>query len=491
MEQRKRPENAVITKEAGSENLKGTAFLLQTPRLLLYPLIIIVQLAASAVGGIGFVSGNPPALLLTGAFLWLVWFFGLFVLALNPTDHILSGQAKQLRKAGIITVSALLVLVVLEGAFVIARYSGVKFTGVLHELDQTFIYNDATALCHQATENLLHGENPYASGNIVKAIEEYGGASDRITPRREGIFTSVFPYPTEAEMKEAWQKALDNPTLSTPEIETRMNYPAGSFELPALFMWLGIKDIRLVYLIFVVLALGGVIRLTPKQFRWPLVSVIIVGLAFWNSIAGGETGSLAFPFMLLGWVLFRKGPWASAILMGIAMSVKQTAFFLVPFYLVLMFHSFGIKKTILVAGTMAGIFLATNLPFIIRDPMLWMNSMGAPMSEDFFPVGAGMVTLITSGLINIQSPAVFTLMEGFVMGVGLTWYFLNCRKYPHTGPILAFFPLFFAWRSLWSYFFYIDIIVVAAVIIDEYGDNLNQFGQIGPISIPANTGGQV
>jgi hypothetical protein len=30
-------------------------------------------------------------------------------------------------------------------------------------------------------------------------------------------------------------------------------------------------------------------------------------------------------------------------------------------------------------------------------------------------------------------------------------------------------PLFFGWRSLWSYFFYIDIIVLAAIIIDEYG----------------------
>jgi hypothetical protein len=55
-----------------------------------------------------------------------------------------------------------------------------------------------------------------------------------------------------------------------------------------------------------------------------------------------------------------------------------------------------------------------------------------------------------------------------VFGTGLAWYFVNCRKYPHTGPILAFFPLFFAWRSLWSYFFYIDIIVLAAVMIDEY-----------------------
>jgi hypothetical protein len=468
------PEKVATIKEAGSGKfINRTAYLVDSPRLLLYPLIIIVQLAASAAGGAGFVSGNPPSLLLTGTFLWLVWFSGLFALALSPTDRLLSGLAGRLRKIALISFSMLAIMVIVEGVFVFARFSGVNFTGLFHELNQSFVYNDATALCHQATENFLHGENPYANGNVVKAIEEYGGASERITPRREGMFASVFPYPTEVQLNAAWQKALASPTLTTPEIETRMNYPAGAFELPALFLWLGINDIRWVYLIFVLLALAGAIWLAPNQFRWPLAAVMLVGLAFWNSIAGGETGSLAFPFMLLGWVLFRKNFWASAVFMGIAMSAKQTAFFLVPFYLVLMFRTFGIKKTVLVAGTMACIFLASNLPFIVRDPGLWINSMGAPMSEDFFPVGAGVITLVTSGLIQIKSSAVFTLMEGFALGVGLTWYIINCRKYPHTGPILAFFPLFFAWRSLWSYFFYIDIIVVAAVIVDEYGNRFN------------------
>jgi hypothetical protein len=76
---------------------------------------------------------------------------------------------------------------------------------------------------------------------------------------------------------------------------------------------------------------------------------------------------------------------------------------------------------------------------------------------------------VTSGLISVRSPAVFTALEATVFAAGLAWYFRNCRRYPHTGPVLAFLPLFFAWRSLWSYFFYIDIIVLAAVVVDEYG----------------------
>ena len=95
------------------------------------------------------------------------------------------------------------------------------------------------------------------------------------------------------------------------------------------------------------------------------------------------------------------------------------------------------------------------------------------MSDDFFPLGAGVITMVTTGMIPIESPSMFNLMEGVALGAGLTWYYLNCRRYPHTGPILAFLPLFFAWRSLWSYFFYIDIIVLAGILIDMKENSLD------------------
>jgi hypothetical protein len=331
-----------------------------TPRLLLFPLITIVQLAASAVGGIGFVSGNPPSLLISGTVLWLVWFAGLFYMTLSISEQFLTRIARRLQVFALVAFSLLALTGIFEIVVVSANSQGKIQTRLFGELDKVFLYNDATALCHQATYNFLEGKNPYANGNIVLAIQDFGGASDRITPRRVGMFANVFPYPTEAQLNAAWQKALSSPNKSTPEIETRMNYPAGAFELPAPFIWLGINDIRWVYLIFVLLALIAAIWFAPSELRLPLAGFMLVGLTFWNSIAGGESGSLAFPFMLLGWVLARKHPWPSAALMGIAMSIKQTAFFLVPFYLVSIFRTFGVKKTALTAGTIAGIFLASN-----------------------------------------------------------------------------------------------------------------------------------
>ena len=72
------------------------------------------------------------------------------------------------------------------------------------------------------------------------------------------------------------------------------------------------------------------------------------------------------------------------------------------------------------------------------------------------------------GVFEIQSPLIFSVLQIIVCVSALVWYFNNCLRYPNSGLLLAVLPLFFAWRSLWAYFFYIDIIILASVIINEY-----------------------
>jgi hypothetical protein len=75
-------------------------------------------------------------------------------------------------------------------------------------------------------------------------------------------------------------------------------------------------------------------------------------------------------------------------------------------------------------------------------------------------------------------------MEIIVGLACLTWYYFNCRRAPHAGLVLAVLPLFFAWRSLWSYFFYFDLIMFAAIILNEYGADK----QTVPLTTAARTG---
>ena len=133
------------------------------------------------------------------------------------------------------------------------------------------------------------------------------------------------------------------------------------------------------------------------------------------------------------------------------------------------------RKVIPVIGIVSILFLAMNLPFFIGNPVLWIQSIFAPMTDPMFPLGVGIVTIVTGELVNIQSSLPFTVIELSALITSVIWYTRNCRRYPNTGPILAILPLFFAWRSLWPYFFYTNIIALAGILANEYGNN-----KVGP-----------
>jgi uncharacterized membrane protein len=168
--------------------------------------------------------------------------------------------------------------------------------------------------------------------------------------------------------------------------------------------------------------------------------------------------------------------------MGIAVATKQTAWFFVPFYLILLFKTYGVKKLFAGIALIAGIFVITNLPFATGNWQIWFNSVTSPMTDLMFPSGLGLITLVTSGIVKLRSSLPFTILEAISFIVAVGWYFKYCRKYPQTGPLLAVVPLFFAWRSLFPYFFYVDLISLAYIMVNE--ENLLQ--KIAPETGAAN-----
>ena len=459
-----------------------------TPRIHLFIIAILIKITASALSAVGFVLVSP-AFSISSTVVWLAFFAVLLLVASPAVDIYLKDRMRWLKPAALTIIIVFCVIGLL--LLVIASTIGLEsihsdkpegeISRIMVSFDKVFGYNDATALSHQATENLLNGKNPYAEANIVSAMIEFNGATDKLTPLREGRFADVFPYPPADQLQQLWQEAIKDPSRVPPELETKLNYPAGCFLFAAPFVWLGVGDFRLIYLIFLIPVLVYVIFRIPKNYRLFFIAALVASVELWNSLAAGENGFLYFPFLLLAWVLYRRNLWVSALFMAAVVAIKQITWFLLPFYLIVIFRTMGWRRLLAVFAIIVGVFIAANAWFFASAPELWLSSIFAPVAGRMFPLGVGAISLVTGGLFTVQSPLIFNTMEFGVFALAIIWYFFYCRRYPDTAPVLSVLPLFFAWRSLWGYFFYVDIIVLGAILINEYGAKSNQPLVIAPV----------
>lgn len=441
------------------------------PRYFLFFIAVALHLIACAVSGVGY-STYATIYWMAGMAIWILWFFVMFLIVTPQTDTFLLRARGGLKKTATVILIVLLAVGFCEG-FILGLFapgyikSGASndFVRSLEQLAHGFQYNDGTALIQQASENLLEGKNPYEHGNIIEAFLKYGGSYDRVTPIQEGRFKDVWPYPTQAQLKEIWDKAITDPSHPPVEIESHVCYPAGSFVLPAPFIAAGIKDIRIIYLLFVIAGLVYAIWRIKKKWKLLFICVALVSLEVWNGVAIGEAGAVIFPFLLIAWVTLGENDWLSAIFMGLAVATKQNAWFFLPVYLILMWRTSPRINVAAAIGIIAVIFLAFNAYFIIQNPGLWLESVASPMAEPIFPLGVGVISLVTGGIVSSANSLPFTIMEIVVFIGVIIWYYRNCKHYPDAGPLLAVLPLFFAWRSLWTYFFYITIIILARMLI--------------------------
>ncbi|MHB8105448.1 MAG: glycosyltransferase family 87 protein [Dehalococcoidales bacterium] len=451
-----------------------------TPRVLLFFLAVLVQLIASALSGVGYTL-HGSNFWLAGMLVWLVWFFIMFLIITPQTDAFFQRIYGQLKIGATTIFTALLVLGIAE-VVILGIYApwflnnGIDngFDEIIAQMQSGFRYNDGTALTQQAAENLLEGKDPYTNSNIITAYTKYNGAYDRVTPLRLGRFSSAFPYPSQEQVNQILNEAKQNPSPPPIEIESHVCYPAGSFILLTPFIAAGIKDIRIINIILVIAALVYVVWRIPGRKRLLFIAVVLISLELWNTLANGEAGIIIFPLLLVAWAALGKHNWLSIIFMGLAVATKQTAWFFLPFYIILLWQQSKPKMVAIAIGIIAAIFIITNGYFIAQDPSLWLQSITSPMVEPMFPLGIGFVSLVTSGLVNIQTSIPFTVAEVVVFIGAVLWYIRYGKRYPDIGPILAILPLFFAWRSIWTYFFYVTIIVLTRMLIRDEKNMLAQ-----------------
>jgi len=289
-------------------------------------------------------------------------------------------------------------------------------------------HSDAVAAVHRMAELLLSGQDPYAVFDLPEALARFHMIPELATHVEGGGVMHAY------------------------------NYPALSFLVVAPFVALGLGDIRWVYLGEILVL--AIVALSRLRLPWrPMALATIVGntIVLRQPILAGIDPSWAL-LVVGAWLAFRRA-WLSPVLLGLAFAARQTAWFVAPFYLVLVWQRAGRQEAIRRALISAAAALAVNLPFLVLSPQRFIEGVTAPILGPLEADGVGLVRFGLSGIGPLLPRAMYGAIALLVFGIVLA-AFVRWRRVVVSAPLVwPFIPLFFAWRSLQNYFVLLTLFV--------------------------------
>lgn len=329
--------------------------------------------------------------------------------------------------------------------------------------------NDGAVMDLYSAQQVLHGHNPYLKTNIVPALANIDAPCSTTTPLMRGQFSGAMAYPSDAAIQQVCLNVLrhrSNPGLPIPpEFESKYNYPAGSFLFILPFVWAGFHDLRFLYALAVLLMGVYLWMRMPRSLRLLVPLLLLADAPVVIATTGGQPDPIYGLLLLIGYAEWRKRS-VSPLFLGLAVGTKQLAWFFVPFYLVIVFRHFGWREAIRRSSIVILIFLLMNGPFIVQGPPAYLASVGAPARDPMFPLGIGIIALFVSSVWPMLPKVAFTVAEIAAWAAGTSAMALLRSLPPAAGIVLSGLPLFFAWRSLTSYFYLIPLITLAVVLAD-------------------------
>lgn len=395
--------------------------------------------ACNEIPHIADVSQLIPTALMLGSFVAL-W------MALKPrsereqTKSVLAHRGPRLWQR---IVLILILLLITAGAFQIGQ-------GLLWSVESPKFSNDGTSLDTNAAILLIQGRNPYSDSNIPELFQRFSIQVNWTTPLRRGQFANRLDYPSMSELQSVLNTSYKAGVV--PEFEAKVSYPALSFLTLVPFALLRDYNVLPLYMLSYFLIVFIAWKTVYKELRpW----VIVLALANVPMLASTIGGNLDIFNTLLLMICFikRDQRWWSAIFLGLAISTKQIAWYYVPLYAIMTLQHYGWKDTISRLAIAGGLALAINLPFIMWDYQTWFAGIMAPINDPMFPMGVGIITLSTTHLIPYLPTWIYSGLEYGGMLLTYVWYWRNARQRPEAALLMAALPLFFAWRSLSSYFY--------------------------------------
>ena len=290
---------------------------------------------------------------------------------------------------------------------------------------------DAVAALHRAAELFLNGQDPYAVFDLPEALARFHMDPLLATHLDDGSVVHTY------------------------------NYPALSFLVVAPFVALGLGDVRWVFLVEVLIL--GLVATSRLRLAWrPMALATIVGnaIVLRQQILAGIDPTWVL-LTVASWLAVRRA-WLSSILLGLAFAARQTAWFVAPFYVAVVWQRWGWREAVRRAVIAGAVALVVNLPFLFIAPQRFIEGVSAPILGPLEPDGVGLVRFGLAGIGPFLSRGTYGALA-LVVFAALLFVFVRWRRAVTSAPLVwPFVPLYFAWRSLQNYFVLATLFVLIA-----------------------------
>jgi uncharacterized membrane protein len=290
---------------------------------------------------------------------------------------------------------------------------------------------DAVAALHRAAEIFVAGQDPYAVFDLPQALARFNMDPQLVTHLEGGGFLRTY------------------------------NYPALSFLIVSPFVALGLGDVRWVFLAEVLVL--GIVATSRLRLPWrPMALSKIVGnaIVLRQQILAGIDPSWAL-LMIGSWLALSRA-WLSPVFLGLAFAARQTAWFIAPFYVAVIWQRWGWREAVRRAVIAGGVALSVNLPFFVGAPDRFIEGVSAPLFGPLEPDGVGLVRFGLAGIGPLLSRGAYGAITIVLFVVLLAAFVRWWRVLTSARMVWPYVPLYFAWRSLQNYFVLATLFVFIA-----------------------------
>ena len=161
--------------------------------------------------------------------------------------------------------------------------------------------------------------------------------------------------------------------------------------------------------------------------------------------------------------------WISPVALGLAISIQQDSWFLVPCFIVAVYQEARLYRqrpwpAVVRYGLIVGsTFIILNLPFIVLGPFKWVHGILEPFALSLMPLGQGLIGLTTYLGIGGGDLSLYSLTSVLVLTAVLCVIGFHYRRARFLVPLTPAIVLWFSTRSLSQYVLIAGYAILAAL----------------------------